>query len=66
MLDFIFFRNDQDKDPAKQELNSPVISIHIGTESDALQLSTHVAITLPMLTKAAENPTCVFWDTLLK
>ncbi|CAN7985918.1 unnamed protein product, partial [Ixodes hexagonus] len=57
--------DDQGVERAKKELNSPVISIRIGSESEALHLSSHVEITLPMLKREADNPTCVFWDTLL-
>ncbi|EEC09660.1 hypothetical protein IscW_ISCW008307 [Ixodes scapularis] len=58
--------DEQDIEQLKKELNSPVISIRIGSESEGLQLSRNVEITLPMLKSEAENPICVFWDTLLK
>ncbi|KAG0416431.1 hypothetical protein HPB47_006418, partial [Ixodes persulcatus] len=58
-------RDEQDIEQLKKELNSPVISIRIGSESEGLQLSRNVEITLPMLNSEAENPICVFWDTLL-
>ncbi|KAM7300991.1 adhesion G protein-coupled receptor L2 [Ixodes scapularis] len=57
--------DEQDIEQLKKELNSPVISIRIGSESEGLQLSRNVEITLPMLKSEAESPICVFWDTLL-
>lgn len=56
---------DADAGDPKQELNSPVISIRVGSEAKGLVLGAHVEMALPMLQSEAENPTCVFWDTLI-
>ncbi|KAH8009490.1 hypothetical protein HPB51_018010 [Rhipicephalus microplus] len=57
--------NGVDIGDPKQELNSPAISIRVGSEAPGLVLGAHVELALPMLHHDAENPTCVFWDTLI-
>ncbi|KAH7965139.1 hypothetical protein HPB49_004275 [Dermacentor silvarum] len=65
-LDKLLLDDGVDAEDPKQELNSPAISIRVGSEAPGLVLGAHVELALPMLHYEAENPTCVFWDTLIK
>ncbi|KAH7967049.1 hypothetical protein HPB49_021776 [Dermacentor silvarum] len=64
-LDKLLLDDGVDAEDPKQELNSPAISIRVGSEAPGLVLGAHVELALPMLHYEAENPTCVFWDTLI-
>ncbi|KAK8758511.1 hypothetical protein V5799_003856 [Amblyomma americanum] len=64
-LDKLLHDDGTDAENPKQKLNSPAISIRVGTEAQGLVLGAHVELALPMLINEAENPTCVFWDTLI-
>ncbi|XP_075744737.1 adhesion G protein-coupled receptor L2 isoform X2 [Rhipicephalus microplus] len=64
-LDKLLLDDGADIGDPKQELNSPAISIRVGSEAPGLVLGAHVELALPMLHPDAENPTCVFWDTLI-
>ncbi|KAH6939655.1 hypothetical protein HPB50_020288 [Hyalomma asiaticum] len=64
-LDKLLLDDGVDAEDPKQELNSPAISIRVGSEAPGLVLGAHVELALPMLRHDAENPTCVFWDTLI-
>ncbi|XP_075535375.1 adhesion G protein-coupled receptor L3-like [Dermacentor variabilis] len=64
-LDKLLLDDGVDAEHPKQELNSPAISIRVGSEAPGLVLGAHVELALPMLHYEAENPTCVFWDTLI-